>query len=39
VVKLVGEPGIGKNRRLYEFRQTLGGQAVTYRSEPPVFCI
>jgi DNA-binding winged helix-turn-helix (wHTH) protein/class 3 adenylate cyclase/tetratricopeptide (TPR) repeat protein len=30
VVGIVGEPGLGKSRLLYEFRQSLGGQAVTY---------
>ena len=31
VVGLVGEPGIGKSRLLYEFAQSLRGQTVTYR--------
>ena len=31
VVGLVGEPGMGKSRLLYEFAQSLRGQAVTYR--------
>lgn len=30
VVGLVGEPGMGKSRLLYEFAQSLRGQAVTY---------
>jgi class 3 adenylate cyclase len=30
-VGLVGEPGMGKSRLLYEFAQSLHGQAVTYR--------
>lgn len=30
VVGLVGEPGEGKSRLLYEFRQRLAGQSVTY---------
>jgi hypothetical protein len=30
-VGLVGEPGMGKSRLLYEFAQSLRGQAVTYR--------
>jgi class 3 adenylate cyclase len=30
VVGLVGEPGMGKSRLLYEFAQNLAGQAVTY---------
>jgi predicted ATPase len=31
VVGLVGEPGMGKSRLLYEFARGLTGQAVTYR--------
>jgi DNA-binding winged helix-turn-helix (wHTH) protein/class 3 adenylate cyclase/tetratricopeptide (TPR) repeat protein len=30
VVGIVGEPGLGKSRLLYEFRQSLGGQTVLY---------
>jgi predicted ATPase len=30
VVGIVGEPGMGKSRLLYEFRQCLAGQRVTY---------
>jgi putative protein kinase ArgK-like GTPase of G3E family len=30
VVGIVGEPGTGKSRLLYEFRQTLTGNKVTY---------
>jgi class 3 adenylate cyclase len=30
VVGIVGEPGMGKSRLLYEFRQRLRGQRVTY---------
>src|SRR5215470_16881034 len=30
VVGVVGEPGIGKSRLLYEFRQSLEGQRLTY---------
>ena len=30
VVGIVGEPGMGKSRLLYEFRQRLTGQRVTY---------
>ena len=30
VVGVVGEPGMGKSRLLYEFRQSLGGQWSTY---------
>jgi class 3 adenylate cyclase/tetratricopeptide (TPR) repeat protein len=30
VVGLVGEPGVGKSRLLFEFRQRLAGKAVTY---------
>src|SRR5215475_6808378 len=30
VVGVVGEPGIGKSRLLYEFRQSLDGQRLTY---------
>jgi len=30
VVGIVGDPGMGKSRLLYEFRQSLEGQAVTY---------
>src|SRR5215510_1001237 len=30
VVGVVGEPGIGKSRLLYEFRQSLAGQRLTY---------
>jgi DNA-binding winged helix-turn-helix (wHTH) protein/tetratricopeptide (TPR) repeat protein len=29
-VGIVGDPGMGKTRLLYEFRQSLGDQAVTY---------
>src|SRR5215470_3489956 len=32
VVGVVGEPGIGKSRLLYEFRQSLEGQRLTYLS-------
>jgi predicted ATPase/class 3 adenylate cyclase len=31
VVGLIGEPGMGKSRLLYEFAQSLSGRAVTYR--------
>jgi class 3 adenylate cyclase/tetratricopeptide (TPR) repeat protein len=31
VVGIVGEPGMGKSRLLYEFAQSLTGHAVTYR--------
>ncbi len=30
VVGIVGEPGVGKSRLLFEFHQRLGGQRVTY---------
>ena len=30
VLGIAGEPGIGKSRLLYEFRQSLGEQPVTY---------
>jgi len=30
LVGLVGEPGVGKSRLLYEFRQGLAGRSVTY---------
>ena len=30
VVGIVGEPGIGKSRLLYEFRQSLAGKRLTY---------
>src|SRR5262249_57983341 len=30
VVGVVGEPGMGKSRLLYEFRQSLAGQRLTY---------
>ena len=30
VIRLVGEPGVGKSRLLYEFRRGLLGQSVTY---------
>jgi DNA-binding winged helix-turn-helix (wHTH) protein/class 3 adenylate cyclase/tetratricopeptide (TPR) repeat protein len=32
VVGMVGEPGIGKSRLLYEFRQSLAGQRLIYRA-------
>ena len=31
VVGIIGEPGMGKSRLLYEFAQSLSGRAVTYR--------
>jgi putative protein kinase ArgK-like GTPase of G3E family len=31
VVGIMGEPGLGRSRLLYEFVQHLSGQAVTYR--------
>jgi class 3 adenylate cyclase/predicted ATPase len=31
VVGIIGEPGMGKSRLLYEFAQSLSGHAVTYR--------
>jgi class 3 adenylate cyclase/DNA-binding winged helix-turn-helix (wHTH) protein/predicted ATPase len=32
VVGVVGEPGLGKSRLVYEFRRSLGGRRLTYRA-------
>jgi class 3 adenylate cyclase/tetratricopeptide (TPR) repeat protein len=32
VVGVVGEPGLGKSRLVYEFRHSLGGRRMTYRA-------
>src|SRR5262249_59837371 len=37
VVGMVGEPGIGKSRLLYEFRQSLAGKRLNYPTGPCLF--